>query len=349
MPSLFVPQVPGVCFEDKTMKFRTIILLVLILLLPAKSWATFVRITMNSDIEPPAGYYHHAVETVSQSAVVLNGVPTSTWTYGCSPTAAGMIFGYYDRNGYSNMYTGPANGGVAPLTDLGSTSLIASKKSVDGRTTNGHVDDYWISYGSSGPDPWETNNWEEHTWDSVADFLGTSQWKWDFIRRDGRKDYNLDGSTALWSYRSGAKLFDYIPPASYGLPQTSLSHGMRLFAEARSYIVLENYTQKIDALYAEGFSFDDYIAEIDAGWPVMIQLDGHSMVGVGYDAADESVYVHDTWDNSLHSMTWGHVYAGMDHIAVTVIHLDASYTVPEPATICLLSLGSFILLIKRRT
>jgi alpha-tubulin suppressor-like RCC1 family protein len=45
------------------------------------------------------------------------------------------------------------------------------------------------------------------------------------------------------------------------------------------------------------------------------------MVGIGYDTATNSIYVHDTWDNSVHSMTWGGSYAGMNLYAVTVIHL----------------------------
>ena len=96
-----------------------------------------------------------------------------------------MLFGYYDRNGYPYMYTGPANGGVAPLTDLGqgidtpiagACSIIATQKDFDGRSTRGHVDDYWISYNSPGPDPWVSNNWTEHTWGGcTADYLGTKQ------------------------------------------------------------------------------------------------------------------------------------------------------------------------------
>lgn len=306
---------------------------------------------MDSGPESPTGFDYEIIKTVSESAVVLNEVPTSTWTYGCSPTAAGMIFGYYDRNGYPNMYTGPANDGVAPLTDLGSqTSLIASENGFDGGTTNGHVDDYWVSYGSKGPDPWETDNLTEHTWDSVADFMGTNQWKWDFVGADGDKDFNFDGSTALWMYSSsGAKLYNYVPPASRGLPQTALSYGLRLFAESRGYQVLVNYTQKIDTLYAEGFSFNDYMAEIDSGFPVMLQLVGHSMVGIGYDEADQIVYLHDTWDNGVHSMTWGGSYAGMNQMAVTIVHLDGAVSsIPEPATIAILSLGSLTLLVKRR-
>jgi hypothetical protein len=45
----------------------------------------------------------------------LSNVPAFDWSYGCSPTSAAMLFGFYDRTGYDHMYTGPANGGVCPL------------------------------------------------------------------------------------------------------------------------------------------------------------------------------------------------------------------------------------------
>ena len=196
-------------------------------------------------------------DPLPMGAVMLPNVPTSSWTYGCSATSAGMIFGYYDRIGYSNMYAGSANGGVAPLTDLGNQCTIIA--------TAEHINDYWISNGSSGPDPWESSG-TEHTWaDCTADYMGTNQWKWD-TDNNGSIDSNSDGSTTLYYYSSATKLYDYIPSSSYGLPRTALCHGMRLFAESRGYTVLENYTQSIDTLYAGGFSFDDYMDEIDAGW-----------------------------------------------------------------------------------
>jgi hypothetical protein len=46
---------------------------------------------------------------------IIPEVPAFDWSYGCSPTAAAMLFGWYDRNGFTNIYRGPANGGVAPL------------------------------------------------------------------------------------------------------------------------------------------------------------------------------------------------------------------------------------------
>ncbi|MCK4887401.1 MAG: S8 family serine peptidase, partial [Planctomycetes bacterium] len=201
----------------------------------------------------------------------------------------------------------------------GACSIIATQDDFDGRITPGHVDDYWIGYNEEGPDPWETSG-VEHTWgDCTADFMGTNQWKWAF---SGSKiDFNVDGSTALFS--SGAtKLYDYIPSASAGSPQTALCHGMRLFAESRGYTVTENYTQHVDTYAAGGFSFDDYKNEINNGYPVMIQVAGHSMVGIGYNESTQEIIIHDTWDNYQHRMDWGGSYESMLHQGVTVIHLE---------------------------
>jgi len=298
-----------------------------------KSWKHAIKAADEGLLDEPE-MDSSSVETSAAGDVVINGVPTTLWTYGCSATSAGMIFGYYDRHGYPNMYTGPTNGGIAPLTNLGqganpsspipgACSIIATQNDFDGRTIDGHVDDYWIANSEEGPDPWETSG-IEHTWgDCTADFMGTNQWKWDYIDSDGQIDYNVDGSTALWT--SGAnKKVDYIPPASKGLPQTSLCHGMRLFAESRGYIVTENYSQQVDTYAAGGFSFDDYKNEIDNGHPVMIQVIGHSMVGTGYNDSTQEIILHDTWENSQNRMTWGGSYETMLHKAVTVIHLEPS-------------------------
>ena len=294
------------------------------------------------------------------SAVILDNVPTSKWTYGCSPTAVGMLFGYYDRKGYKNMYTGPTNGGICPHVDLGqgtpgtgngypisgSCYIIATEKDLDGVTSKAHVDDYWISIGSPGPDPWE-GNWAEHTWSlCVADFIGTSQWKWDGDL-NGVKDRQYDGSTIYFYYPDGGKLHDYIPPAAQGLPRTALCHGMRLFAESRGYTVLQNYVQLTDTPsgHPQGFSFNDFKAEINAGRPVITNWEasgsGHSMVGVGYDSSANTLFIHDTWDNYLHEVNWDGSYAGFTLKSVLVIQLAScgnqcpySPDTPEGSTSC---------------
>jgi hypothetical protein len=294
---------------------------------------------IDSPPTPPVNVSRTAVSVdhLTASAVILNDVPTSEWTYGCTATSAGMLFGYYDRTGYPNMYTGSTNGGVCPLTDLGqgiptnprypisgSCYIIATENGLDGINSSAHVDDYWISYGSGGPDPWE-GNWPEHTWGlCTADFLGTNQWKWDyssFPGTDGNIDTNTDGATTIWTYSDGSKLYDWCPGPAYGIPTTSCCHGMKLFAESRGYSVETNYNQLTDNQNSNGFTFAEFQAEINAGRPLLIHVIGHTMVGIGYDAATNSIYIHDTWDNNIHSMTWGGSYASMDLYAVTVIHL----------------------------
>lgn len=283
---------------------------------------------------PPKGYDRPVVKNFPKKAKTLT-VPTSTWTYGCSATSAGMLFGYYDRNGYPDMYTGPANGGVCPLTNLGqgiyspissACSIIATQNGFDGRTTNGHVDDYWISTDSAGPDPWESGG-VEHTWgDCTADYMGTNQWKWG---SNGTKTNNADGATMYYYYANGLILEDHKPDASSGLPQTALCHGMRLFAESRGYTVERNYNQVIDSVSTNtgvGFTLAQYKAEIDAGRPVLVHVTGHTMIGTGYSDTGDTIYIHDTWDNSTHSMTWGGSYSGMAHKAMTVFQLEEVLT-----------------------
>ena len=97
---------------------------------------------------------------------------------------------------------------------------------------------------------------------------------------------------------------------------------MRLFAESRGYTVTTNYNQYIYGYNGntQGFTYAQYKAEIDAGYPVLIQLNGHTMLGIGYSGTDQ-VIVHNTWDYSSHTMTWGGYYSGMLQYGVGVIHL----------------------------
>ena len=95
--------------------------------------------------------------------------------------------------------------------------------------------------------------------------------------------------------------------------------------------------------YPLGFTFSQYMAEIDAGRAVLIQLDGLTMLGHGYDAANSLVYVYDTsLPNGQNPgvITWGGSYNGTPQWGVTVME-----PVPEPSTIMLLVVGAFGLLI----
>ncbi|MCD4796659.1 MAG: C39 family peptidase, partial [Candidatus Cloacimonetes bacterium] len=257
----------------------------------------------------------------SDAINILSNVPAFDWCYGCSATSAAMIAGYYDNGSYSNMYTGPANGGVVPMNNStwgsGECPLSATHQGYDGLTVKGHADDYWSDYGST-VDPYY-GNWTEHGYeDCTADYMGTNQYQnWQ----------NTDGSTTFYYYSNGASLYDYTAcePA-----QKDGCHGFKQFIESRGYNIFhdglnyQNYSQYIYGYNGNtlGFTYDQFKTEIDAGRPVIIQVSGHSMVGFGYDDSSNLVYIHDTWDHSDHTMTWGGSYSGMAQYGVGVFVLE---------------------------
>ena len=229
------------------------------------------------------------------------------------------------------MYTGPTNGGVGPLDNSSwpdwqdssgawrhQCPLSATHMGLDGRTIRGHVDDYWVEYGDPGPDPF-IGNWPEHTYgDCAGDYMKTNQ----------SSHGNADGSTTIYTLYNGSALH-WDDMETYGIADEDGGYGLKLFYESRGYTVTEMYNQCVlgYAHPARGFTYEQYKAEIDAGRPVMIHLEGHTMVGVGYDDSGDLMYVHDTWDYAVHTMTWGGTYVGMRHYAVTIAQL-APLTVP---------------------
>lgn len=280
--------------------------------------------------QPPAGFEEQRApisldDLQAQAGSKSLTAPAYSWVFGCSAVSSAMIVGYYDRNGYPNMYTGPTNGGVAPLaedpawggwTDSASqyypyNPLVASHNGVDGVVGYGSLEDYWVSYGSLSVDPYITASRSQHSYvDAVGDFLGTSQ----------SALGNTDGSTVFYSWTSSPARLTCDDMVTNSITNDG-TYGRRSYFIAHGYTVTDCYNRKTDNNETGGFSFADYMAEIDTGQPVLINLAGHSIVGVGYDSASSTMYVHDTWDNSDHLMTWGGSYSGMDMLSVSVVHL----------------------------
>jgi len=214
--------------------------------------------------------------------VYLTGVPDYQWEYGCFGTACGNLMGYWDRHGLPDFYTGPTAGGVAPLTSYswqghgGIIALWASKAGLDGRPSNqpGHVDDYWVSYESSAPDPYVTLGRKEHAWDCIGDFIGLSQRKWTNL--GGECDGNLDAYTFTYWDSSGARRVNFTPTPAAGLPAIDLQSGLRAWAEYRGYGA-DTFTQLCEfdpdiTTPGAGFTYEDLKAEIKAGFPVLVHL-----------------------------------------------------------------------------
>jgi len=307
--------------------------------------------TINGPIVPPAGFEFErqavALPKSDGETIEAIGLPGSVWVFGCSASAAGEIAQMDDTReiistviqgqssaqsqstlGFPNIYAGPTNGGVMPpnnnswptWTDrcggtYASNPLVASRNGLDGRVIRGTVDDYWDCYDSKAADPYITKGWVQHKWgDAIGDYMYTSQ----------SAHNNVDGATKFYTYDTLSRPFTCDVMASQQLPDGTL--GMKNFYQARGYSVTDCYNQPTDNIIAGGFSFAQFKAEIDGGRPVLLQLDGgpsqqgHTIVGIGYDAATNKIFLHDGWDYNTHEMIWGTSYSGMSLATASIMH-----------------------------
>ena len=237
----------------------------------------------------------------AQGSVTLSGAPNYDWWYGCSPTSAGMMVGYYDRNGYKGLsYSNLVSGGTAELTTYPKNNLWGplAKNAIAsyGYVTDFYSGDYnssgYNSFGVSGDDTAIT-----HQFTSLADFMGTSQ--------DSAQSSN--GSTWFWSFNDGSK-FTAQDALDYGVSNRDGMYGIMEYIQYSGYDVTsldKIYTQKIynSNSAPNGFTYADYQAEIDAGRVVMIQVEGHSMFGYGY--GNGTILFYDTWFDRENEMAWG--------------------------------------------
>jgi len=264
------------------------------------------------------------------------------WWYGCSPTAAGMMMGYYDRNGYqSSNYDNLVPGGVAePETYVGPPTGWGALAN-NAIASQGHVTDFYAGgYGASGddlPGPW-------HGFNCLADFMGTSQ--------DACGNWN--GSTLFWWWLSGAPFTEADSFAS-GVWPTCGMYGIGEYVNYAGYDTSVLYNQLLPGVADDiwgappnvlGFTLAQYQAEIDAGRPVLIHIVGHTMLGYGYVDGTNTINVYDTWALGGGTMTWGGVYSDRLHYGVTVMTL-----IPAPGAILLGGIGVVLVgwLRRRRT
>jgi len=258
----------------------------------------------------------------------LSNEPDYAWWYGCSPTSAGMMMGYYDRNGYGGLlYSNLVPGGVAESSTFGVAAWSTQAQSTI--ASSRHVSDFYVSgYNASGDD---VPGAPTGPLNSLADFMGTSQDVYG----------NPNGATSFWNWTNGSRMTSsdiYGLGASYY--NDSGMYGMLEYAQYAGYDVTQLYNQYADSLgLTYGFTYDDYKAEIDAGRPVMVHVytegvGGHSMMGYGYDESGGNyVVLNDTWSAGPNTMLWGGSYGGMALSDVTVMELTGGALVPEPTMV----------------
>lgn len=202
------------------------------------------------------------------------GVPDYEWHGGCFGTAAGNIMGFYDREGFPDFYTGPTNGGRAPLNTNGDnhaiTSLWVSEAGVDGRPIDqpGHMDDYYVHLFNWTPDPFRFAFRQDRAPDCIGDFIGLSQDKW--TNMNGECDGNIDGCAFVFWDAEGRKRINFQPPFQNGERVRDIPSGLRQWAQWRGYDA-QVFSQLCEFEVPEGgFTFADLQREIDAGRPVLL-------------------------------------------------------------------------------
>ncbi len=214
----------------------------------------------------------------AQPYVFLTDVPDYDWWAGCFGTASGNLAGYWDRHGFSNIYTGQVDNGVAPLTSAGARSAIrslwASQTGVDGRPNNkpGHMDDYWVSYEYTGPDPYVTGLRTEHTPDCIGDFIGLSQNKWASLAGECRG--NIDAYSFVFWDKTGNRRLNYYTTNS-GVYIPDIGSGLKEWMRWRGYdadVSTQLAVFNPERTTGAGFTYEDVKREINAGYPVLCFL-----------------------------------------------------------------------------
>lgn len=218
-------------------------------------------------------------EVYSDENFYLKDVPDYHWHAGCFGTACGNLIGFWDRNGYPDMYTGPTNDGLAPLKSTGDnqsiTAMWASASGLDGRPTDkpGHMEDYWMNYEFVGPDPYVTAGRTEHEPDCIGDFIGLNQNKWKDL--NGECDGNIDGFSFVFWDESGDRMWNHQPVDQDGQPIPDIPSGLYNWSRFRGYQA-DVWSQLSDfnplTPEGKGFTFEDMKRELQAGYPVLIYM-----------------------------------------------------------------------------
>lgn len=247
-----------------------------------------------------------------QAIVYLNETPNYSWAYGCVGTATGNLFGFWDRNGLTNFYTGTAGGGLAPLDDHGANVAIRSMWA-----SAGHIYDYGDAtalYESTAPDPYIVAGRTEHTADCIGDFIGLSQRKW--TNMNDECDGNINAYCFVYWDKFSNRRTNYQPTNSAGQAVTDVQSGLRAWSQFRGYEAdvftqLTSFNPTIKP--GKGFAFADLKHEIDSGYPVLLFLQDfttysrtvggvpkmnppiHGMLAYGYEVGSSNVYYRTSW------------------------------------------------------
>lgn len=219
---------------------------------------------------PPQDVQAKPAQAVAASTLNAGGVekvlgaPGYLWRHGCGPTAGGMLLGYYDIQGFDDLFDGAADTQTEAV-DQG----IASQR---GSEPYGHYEDYSLPMDTDGLLADRSELGGAHTSDSVADFMRTS--------------WSVDGMRYGWSYSN------YV---ATGVGKYAVLRNADYTVSMQGYY-LGGYTPAL--------TWEVLTGEIDAGRPMLFLVDSsgsgstdHFVTVVGYRDGDTRQYgCLDTWE-----------------------------------------------------
>ncbi|MBN1270626.1 MAG: hypothetical protein JXB04_13640 [Kiritimatiellae bacterium] len=189
--------------------------------------------------------------------VVISNVPPYGWFHGCGPTSEGMVLGYWDGQGFGDLFSGSA------------TSLSAEVQA--GIASAEHVADYVMPDDLVGPvlpDASETNPAGCHANNCVADWMNTS-----------RSVLNLNHGWSKWSDLPRG----YTGYVAHVAPQYGISVEQKTWAN----LTWQSFCDQIDSNRPAIFLID---SNGDGGAD-------HIVAAIGYGTQDgTNMYAcYDTW------------------------------------------------------
>jgi|GEM_PF-2564031 len=261
-------------------------------------------------------------------------VPQAEYMYGCTATVTGMILGYYDRFGYngykmSNLIQGEVELNARGLdgnaydmdafdTVLG--SAIASEEYVNRFYDKDPAHEYGYTFKNSVP---ELNT---AAWNCIADYLGTGQ----YWRGNGdlSTPYYYGTLEEIQNYNFTRTISNGVTSVNVPGKFSDVLYGIDLYVKQAGYKLDASKTMTVRTSNNGGdFDFEDYKAEIDAGRAVMLHIEGHTMLGYGYDASTNEIILDDTYEHDQR-MQWGgsYYYSGSNRElqAVSLVVFDES-------------------------
>ena len=284
----------------------------------------------------------YTITNPNGDVLLAQTMPEAEYMFGCTPTAVAMVLGYYDLYGYrdadlSNMIEGDVDS-KSRGTDGNAYNMNAFDTALGRATATESFVSRFHSAGGKEITPSQELKYafksdkktmNTDVWDCIADYLGTGQY-W-------RGNDNLSTSITYCSLEDlydDDRTFEITAGSTKRTVRnidTSMLYGLDLYVQSRGYAMDYEITGSYLVDLAGGsFTFADYMREIDAGRPVLISIQGHSMTGYGYNAETEEIIFDDCYVSGRR-MKWNGTYrfdkADRKLQAITVIGINVNGSV----------------------